>query len=83
MAWQDIKTAPKDGTRILVAAVIPTHDEDTGRTEMERHISVAYWLSLGIGGWWQEYPARTGIVQGMQVTHWMPLPAMPAAAVSI
>jgi hypothetical protein len=68
--WQDIETAPRDGTRILTKNVTPTWDEDEKKTVIVKAISVAYWLF----GDWMEYPANPRYVQGQKHTHWMPLP---------
>ena len=67
-AWQDISTAPKDGTRILVGT----------ENRFPKNTYVARWFkdgwSVGIlGGEWTAYP-----------THWMPIaplsrPEQPAA----
>lgn len=58
--WQPIKTAPKDGTRILVGI----------KDRFPKNTYVARWLrdawSIGpLGGEWHAYP-----------THWMPIPAL-------
>jgi hypothetical protein len=68
--WQDIETAPRDGTRILTKNVTPTWDEDEKKMVDVKAISVAYWLF----GDWMEYPANPRYVQGQRHTHWMPLP---------
>jgi hypothetical protein len=68
--WQDIETAPRDGTRILTKNVTPTWDEDEKKTVIVKAISVAYWLF----GDWMEYPANPRYVQGKKHTHWMPIP---------
>lgn len=62
--WQDISTAPKDGTMMLVY-----YPPAGGFTE---RVHVAKWKSRGIslaGG--SNRPLMT------QPTHWMPLPAAP------
>jgi predicted lysophospholipase L1 biosynthesis ABC-type transport system permease subunit len=52
--WQDIETAPRDGSRILTKNVTPTWDEDEKKMVVVKAISVAYWLF----GDWMEYPAN-------------------------
>lgn len=74
IGWRPMDSAPRDGTRILTFNVTPTEDEDTGRTENVRAISIAYWC---LGGW-MEYPARPRWIQGQQHLCWMPLPPFPA-----
>lgn len=78
--WQPIETAPRDGTRILVAI---TGDRDEPMT-------VEAWWPEGAEDWYLagQYPARydcagpiSEIMYG-SVTHWMPLPAPPAGEVS-
>lgn len=69
--WQPIKTAPKDGTIILL-----TGGQETlaGYWEQE-HAPAAL-----IGRGWQVYWHPTAKVPDRRPTHWMPLPAPPEAA---
>lgn len=64
--WQDIATAPRDGTRILGI-------NDRGQFVIE------FDADWGSDGWWMvsdgkfdERPLR-----GSEPTHWMPLPTPP------
>jgi hypothetical protein len=61
--WQDISTAPKDGTRILLFA--------NGR------VSVGGFDPHWSGNCWVFIDPR--IATGTGPTHWMPLPAPPSA----
>ena len=70
-SWQDISTAPRDGTAVLLYEENP---RNSGRGKGE--IVLAEYE----GGGWYEY---TGGVECVRVgvagplTHWMPLPAPP------
>lgn len=68
--WFSMATAPKDGTRILTCNVTPVLDEETGKTNMEEAVSIAYWF---LGGW-MEYPASPRYVQGQIHYAWRPVP---------
>lgn len=68
MEWQDISTAPRDGTDLLVAnsrvfgghmTVVSFYEEDDGRQ---------FWLSQEM----ESYQIDT-------FTHWMPLPTPPSS----
>jgi len=77
--WQPIETAPKDGTEILVSG-LNFGDEAKGR-----HVTMASWRN-GFG-WWEGLPdpveeELTANTQLQFLTHWMPLPAPPTAAVA-
>lgn len=65
--WLPIKTAPKDGTYILVAAYY-----DTKPT-----VSCAYWPEADEWFWWhdQEYSLSEN---GFEARFWRPLPAPPS-----
>lgn len=71
--WMPIETAPKDGQLIVVWAIEPG---DYGYTPDTTVVTVARW---GYGGW---RPTRGGgrYDNGIQPTHWLPLPAPPTAA---
>ena len=63
MTWQPIKTAPKDGRRIIAAT--PSYTEPL----------ILYWMELnGLAAWWD-----WDLDSYIDVTHWMPLPAAPEA----
>jgi hypothetical protein len=66
--WQEIKTAPKTGTRVLVA-----WDDST---TLPMHVELGRFRSgTGAGsGWCNTY----GHAFGGNPTHWMPLPAPPS-----
>jgi hypothetical protein len=75
MTWQDISTAPKDGTRILLwcaAPMLPT--VGWWEPQASRSKPRPFWCSerawLFGNSWARE----------SQPTHWMPLPAPPEAA---
>lgn len=81
-AWQPIKTAPKDGTPVLLF-----WRDNYGR-ELE-WIGVGQWYRYREGGerrggWtgssiWCSEPGSWSSVLGEKVTHWMPFPAPPTA----
>ena len=62
--WQDIATAPKDGTMIIVYR--PTADN-----KYIRKVGPDYWGMFGSRGSWGRSNAAH------QPTHWQPLPAAP------
>ena len=75
MHWQTIETAPKDGTRVLLAfdarvLVGWWVDEVTTRYGRE-HRRHQEWHAEGMGTLWRPYETPT---------HWMPLPALPVHA---
>lgn len=65
MEWQDIKTAPKDGTKILLSC-------PARRGEYPGVVEKCYWHVWGhaSGKWWDW-------VCPDKPTHWMPLPSPP------
>jgi hypothetical protein len=69
MQWQPIETAPRDGTRILMADAT---DMDTGQwTE-------TVWHGIPSGFEDDRYDAAHRFdLGGKQPTHWMPLPGLP------
>lgn len=74
MQWQDIGSAPKDGTAVLVWGVEEDEWEDAHdepRAALYRPYP-AYFSSQGL--WWLEGGAMR-MIKG--VTHWMPLPDAP------
>ena len=72
--WEDISTAPKDGTMLLVA-----YDDGVARAgAMEDHQRVyeARWNDFQ--GTWS---ARNGFLLHSDATHWMPLPPPPSVSI--
>ncbi len=70
MGWQPIETAPKD-TKVLV--YVPRLQE----------ITVAYLAEYYCDGdWGWHYEGAEALTIDFPVTHWMPLPAPPQAALS-
>jgi hypothetical protein len=63
--WQDIATAPKDGTEILTFS--PANDKAMFPVNRKPRMVINKWC---VGAWW-----RTS-AEAMP-THWMPLPAPP------
>lgn len=61
--WQDISTAPKDGTRILAVVRF-----DNGLSTDDA-VDIAYWVDFNGGGWVRHLVGEP--------THWMPLPSPP------
>ncbi len=92
--WQPIESAPKDGTRILVAHPAYEGMGPDGPCPMPAAAHVAYWNPEG-SSWVDEcgsfdgdvdhlettgnWNSGTGWFQPNEVTHWMPLPQPPAA----
>ncbi len=67
--WQPIETAPKDGTRILVARI--------GRNESGKDLGI-WWACTG--HWSDHYKNWNDGIEPCGLcgpTHWMPLPAAP------
>jgi hypothetical protein len=62
MGWQPIKTAPQDGTVLLVYWL--------------HQIKLAWW-NVELGNW-QEWPdGDFEDIRGEELTHWTPLPGSP------
>ena len=69
--WQPIESAPMDGSQLLVAG--------KGWTETDYIVSAYY--SEEHRGWWESNTHYTDAADGqVYPTHWMPMPAAPAAA---
>lgn len=64
-SWQDIATAPRDGTCALFYA--PAVNDCAQRWRVD-------W-------WWNKYRAWANMRPSQPYTHWMPLPAPPQAQV--
>ena len=65
--WQDISTAPKDGTRFLAVG------QNYGLDSEAQHTCIAQWLA----GCWVEVSDWNGASKLKYLTHWMPLPPLP------
>lgn len=64
--WRGIESAPKDGTWVLL------WQPDQGE-------NVACWMDCDISWWFIEDGKNAHALRGAAPTHWMPLPAPPAA----
>lgn len=76
--WQPISTAPKDGTRVLLAAIghevgFGVWEEDKGRTLIAA--DEPYWEPYDHSSWNLEY--KDG--KWFEPTHWAPWPEPPSA----
>jgi hypothetical protein len=72
--WQDIATAPKDGTRVLLncaGAILIGRWYDAA--EFERFKSAPGWQIFACEDGWYSWAVD-------DATHWMPLPPAPSAA---
>lgn len=83
--WQDIASAPKDGSRFIALGPIPVH----GSVEVRE----TYWSFFGEGsiakamfergegpsGNWSWEEPMNNWVSSWRPTHWMPLPAAPGS----
>lgn len=70
--WQPIETAPKDGTFILLLG-------DSGYISTPHRIEVGRWIT-NYRDWWVTIDGSAFTDGGVEPTHWMPLPNIPAAA---
>ena len=68
--WQDISTAPKDGTRFVAVG------QNYGLDSEAQHTCIAQWLA----GCWVEVSDWNGASKLKYLTHWMPLPPLPCSA---
>ena len=68
--WQDISTAPKDGTRFVAVG------QNYGLDSEKQHTCIAQWLA----GCWVEVSDWNGASKLKYLTHWMPLPPLPGSA---
>ena len=68
--WQDISTAPKDGTRFVAVG------QNYGLDSEKQHTCIAQRLA----GCWVEVSDWNGASQLKYLTHWMPLPPLPGSA---
>lgn len=67
--WQDISTAPKDGTRFVAVG------QNYGLDSEKQHICIAQRLA----GCWVEVSDWNGASNLKYLTHWMPLPPLPGS----
>lgn len=70
--WQDISTAPKDGTAILA------YDAGHGHTSGELAVVIVSWLAADADFPWIENSGMQSFGANI-LTHWMPLPPAPEA----
>ena len=70
--WQDISTAPKDGTRFVAVG------QNYGLDSETQHTCIAQWFR----GCWIEVSDWNGASKLKYLTHWMPLPPLPGNAAS-
>lgn len=70
--WQDISTAPKDGTRFVAVG------QNYGLDSETQHTCIAQRLA----GCWVEVSEWNGASKLKYLTHWMPLPPLPGSAAS-
>ena len=68
--WQDISTAPKDGTRFVAVG------QNYGLDSEKQHTCIAQRLA----GCWVEVSDWNGASKLKYLTHWMPLPPLPCSA---
>ena len=68
--WQDISTAPKDGTRFVAVG------NDYGLDSEPQHTCIAQWFR----GCWMEVSEWNDASELKYLTHWMPLPPLPGSA---
>lgn len=76
--WQDIATAPKDGTTVLIANDSPgsVHPREGYYVMPERR----YENEPTHAGWWRLAGSSETAVHGRTPTHWQPMPASPLPA---
>ena len=68
--WQDISTAPKDGTRFVAVG------NNYGLYSEGQHTCIAQWFR----GCWMEVSEWNEDSELKYLTHWMPLPPLPGSA---
>ena len=68
--WQDISTAPKDGTQFVAVG------NDYGLYSEPQHTCIAQWFR----GCWMEVSEWNEDSELKYLTHWMPLPPLPGSA---
>lgn len=70
--WQDISTAPKDGTRFVAVG------NNYGLYSETQHTCIAQWFR----GCWMEVSDWNEASELKYLTHWVPLPPLPGSAAS-
>ena len=70
--WQDISTAPKDGTQFVAVG------NNYGLDSEAQHTCIAQWFR----GCWMEVSDWNEASELKYLTHWMPLPPLPGSAAS-
>lgn len=80
VGWQPIESAPKDGTRILIAGGTRQHPDSMGGPEPITQPYIAHWNTL----WkqWEGNPTSHDDCYSHEPTHWRPLHAPPALKAS-
>lgn len=68
MEWQPIKTAPKDGTVVIVRGFYDCYGTPMQATAAQFRENYGYWMRDNFG---------TGYTVSCNPTHWMPLPEPP------
>ena len=68
--WQDISTAPKDGTRFVAVG------NNYGLYSEGQHTCIAQWFR----GCWMDVSEWNETSELKYLTHWMPLPPLPGNA---
>lgn len=77
--WQDISTAPKDGTEIIVGVDVAT----VWIVRSARYVRADEWYPSepdDVDGWWSyiNSVSQEQLVGIYEPTHWMPQPAPPS-----
>ncbi len=80
MTWQPIKTAPKDGTSVLVYDYYLTdwEKQDDGRYKQTGDSGYGWVVArCDCTYGWVIHQRRWNIIKCVNPTHWMPLPEPP------
>ena len=75
MQWQPIGTAPKDGSPILAVVQWKWSDDTPGEAQ-----DVVHWHHAGFWACSTPMNYLQSLDDGVEPTHWMPLPAPPSEA---
>lgn len=79
--WQDIATAPTDGTRVLIAGGTFRDDDSIGGPYAMRAVTIAHWTGddYGEDHPWEGQPCHShDDYRRHAPTHWMPLSPPPS-----